>query len=134
MPEWLSRHLTARLESVQPAVDLAVLQESYIMQSILEILVINVKEGTAKKTGAAYRIPEAHCVLRNDDDTVACVGVLVIPKDLEEVAKVGQKYTASFALDVAGFGENQGRIVARLVGLTPIPPGRARSTPATATA
>lgn len=133
MPNWLNRHLSARLLSVQPAVDLAVLQESYIMQSILEILVIHVKEGKAKKTGADYRIPEAHCVLRNDDDSVAAVGLLVIPKDLEEVAKAGQKYTASFALEAASFGENQGRIVARLVGLTPIPPGRARA-PATAQA
>lgn len=90
------------------------------MQSILEILVINTKEGTSKKSGQAYRIPEAQCVLRNDDGSVAAVGVLVIPKQLEDVAKPGI-FTGSFALEAATFGENQGRIVAKLVGLTPVP-------------
>jgi hypothetical protein len=91
------------------------------MQSILQILVVNTKEGTSKKSGQPYKIPEAQCVLINDDGTVAAVGVLVIPKQLEEVAKPGT-YTGAFALEAASFGENQGRIVAKLVGLTPLPP------------
>lgn len=90
------------------------------MQSILEILVINTKSGKSKKTGNDYSIPEAQCVLKNDDGSVAAVGVLVIPKHLEEQAKPGS-YTGSFALEAATFGENQGRIVAKLVGLTPLP-------------
>lgn len=92
------------------------------MQSILEILVINVKSGDSKKTGRPFSISEAHCVLRNDDGTAGAVGVLVVPKSLEAVAKQG-KFTASFALQAASFGEQQGRIVAQLVGLTPIPDG-----------
>lgn len=95
-----------------------------IMQSILEILTIHVREGVAKRTGTAYRIPEAHCVLRNDDNTVAAVGVLIIPKDLEEQAKAGGTYTAGFTLEAGSFGENQGRIVARLASLTPVQPGQ----------
>lgn len=90
------------------------------MQSILEILAINVKEGTSKKTNAAYKIPEAQCVLRNEDGSVGGVGVLVIPKSLEAVAKPGI-FTGSFALESASYGPDQGRIVARLVGLVPVP-------------
>lgn len=121
MPNWLSRLLVARFEREHPAVDLAVSSQDVTMQSILQILAINVKEGTAKKSGQPYRIPEAQCVLKNDDGTVAAVGVLVIPKQLEESAKLGE-YTGTFALEAGTFGENQGRIVARLVGLTPLPP------------
>lgn len=97
------------------------------MQSILEILVINTKSGKSKKTGNDYSIPEAQCVLKNEDGTVAAVGVLVIPKHLEEQAKPGA-YTGSFALEAATFGENQGRIVAKLVGLTPLPADYFRKT------
>lgn len=100
------------------------------MQSILEILVINTKSGTSKKSGQAYSIPEAQCVLRNDDGSVSAVGVLVIPKHLEEVAKPGI-FTGVFALEAASYGENQGRIVAKLSGLTAVPPG-ALSKPARA--
>lgn len=131
MPNWLSRPLEARFKREFPAVDLAVTSQVHNMQSILEILVINVKEGKAKKTGADYRIPEAQCILKNEDGTVAAVGVLVIPKALEDSAKPGT-YTGTFALEAGAFGENQGRIVARLVGLTPLPPGFFRSKPATA--
>ncbi|WP_454903229.1 cellulose synthase [Variovorax gossypii] len=99
------------------------------MQSILEILVINTKTGKSKKTGNDYSIPEAQCVLRNDDQSVAAVGVLVIPKHLEDQAKPGL-FTGSFALEAATFGENQGRIVAKLVGLTPLPPSALRRQPA----
>lgn len=99
------------------------------MQSILEILMISNKSGKAKKTGNDFSINEAHCVLRNDDGSPGAVGVLVIPKILEAVAKPGM-FTGSFALQAATFGENQGRIVAALVGLTPVPPSfRAKPAP-----
>lgn len=129
VPNWLSRPLVERFMSAYPAVDLAVSSQDHFMQSILEILVVNTKSGTSKKTGNPYSIPEAQCVLRNEDNTVAAVGVLVIPKDLEAIAKPGV-YTGSFALEAATFGENQGRIVAKLVGLTPVPPNALRRQPA----
>lgn len=90
------------------------------MQSILEILLVTVKSGKSKKTGNDYAISEAHCVLRNQDGTPGAVGVLVVPKNLEEVAKPGL-FTASFGLIAGSYGETQGRIVAVLAGLVPIP-------------
>lgn len=92
------------------------------MQSILEILLVTVKSGLSKKTNAAYSISEAHCVLRNEDGTPGAVGVLVVPKALEGVAKPGL-FSASFGLVAASYGEQQGRIVAQLAGLLPLPPG-----------
>lgn len=125
MPNWLNRPLVARWVSAHPAVDMAVLSQGQTVNSILQILVVNTKAGTSKKTGQPYSIPEAQCILLNDDGSVSAVGVLVIPKQLEETAKPGT-YTGSFALEAGTFGENQGRIVARLVGLTPLPPSAVR--------
>ena len=93
------------------------------MQTILQILLINTKEGTAKKTGNAYKISEAHCVLRNEDGSAGAVGVLTIPKELESVAKPGI-FTASFALEAPTYGENQGKVVAALKGLVAVPPSQ----------
>lgn len=95
------------------------------MQTILEILVVNVKEGNAKKTGNAYKICEAHCVLRDETGAAGSVGVLTVPKDLEAAAKPGV-YTATFALEAPTYGENQGKVVAALKGLIPVPPGAFR--------
>lgn len=101
------------------------------MQSILEILLVSIKTGVSKKTNAPFSISEAHCVLRNPDGTPGAVGVLVIPKSLEASAVVGT-YTATFGLIAAGYGEQQGRIVAQLAGLTPLPPGALRRQPVAA--
>lgn len=95
------------------------------MQTILEILLINVKEGNAKKTGNPYKISEAHCVLRNEDGTAGAVGVLNIPKELEATAKPGI-FTASFAFEAPTYGENQGKVVAALKGLVSVAPGQFR--------
>lgn len=100
------------------------------MQSYLEILLVNVKTGTSKKTGNAYSIPEAHCVLRNDDGSAGAVGVLNVPKALEETAKPGL-YRASFALEASTFGDNAGKIVATLSGLTPVNAAQAFKSSAT---
>jgi len=96
------------------------------MQSIIEILAINVKEGVSKKPPhAPYKISEAHCVLRNTDGSAAAVGVLQVPKKLDEVAKVGL-FTAGFTLTAPTYGDNQGKIVAELASLTPIKPEQLR--------
>jgi hypothetical protein len=89
------------------------------MQTILEILLVNIKAGTSKKTGQAYSISEAHCVLRDETGKAGAVGVLTVPKDLEAIAVPGV-YTASFALEAPTYGENQGKVVAALRGLVPI--------------
>jgi hypothetical protein len=96
------------------------------MHTILEILVINTKEGTAKRTGNAYKIMEAHCVLRDETGKAGAVGVLTIPKALEQVAAVGL-FTASFTLEAPTYGENQGKIVASLANLVPIPASARRA-------
>ncbi len=89
------------------------------MHSVIDILVLTVKKGISKKTSNAYEITEAHCVLRDDSGAAGAVGILMIPTPLVPVAKVGL-FTASFALKAAAYGESQGRIVAELVGLTPV--------------
>jgi hypothetical protein len=89
------------------------------MQTILEILLVNTKTGTARKTGQPYSISEAHCVLRDETGKAGAVGVLTVPKDLEAIAVPGV-YTASFALEAPTYGENQGKVVAALRGLVPI--------------
>lgn len=108
--------------SVLTAVLLRRLLIGQTMQTILEILIVNTKEGTAKKTGNAYKISEAHCVLRDETGAAGAVGVLTVPKELEAVAKPGT-YTATFALEAPTYGENQGKVVAALKGLVPVPPG-----------
>ena len=90
------------------------------MQTIIEILIVTVKAGNAKKTGQPYSISEAHCVLKNDDGTPGAVGVLVVPKALEAAAVRGS-FTATFGLSAASYGDQQGRIVAVLTGLIPLP-------------
>jgi hypothetical protein len=106
----------------------AVPSKVIFMQSILEILLVTVKSGTAKKSGQPYAISEAHCVLRNPDGSPGAVGVLVVPKSLESVAVPGM-FTASFGLIAATYGEQQGRIVAQLAGLIPVPSGAMKTSP-----
>lgn len=89
------------------------------MHTVLEILLINTKEGTAKKTGQPYKISEAHCVLRDSAGKPGSVGVLTIPKALEAVAKPGL-FTAGFTLEAPTYGPDQGKVVATLASLTPI--------------
>lgn len=97
-------------------------------QSIIEVLLVTVKAGNAKKTGQPYSISEAHCVLRNDDGTPGAVGVLVVPKSLESVLTPETRgyFTASFGLQAGSYGETQGRIGAVLTGITPVPPAAMR--------
>lgn len=101
------------------------------LQSIIEILLVNKKDGVSKKTQLPWAISEAHCVLRNEDGTAGAVGVLIVPKALTEIAKPGL-YTASFGLEAASYGPDQGRIVAVLANLVPVPSNAVRRTPVTA--
>lgn len=95
------------------------------MQTILEILLVNTKTGTGKKSGQPYSISEAHCVLRDETGKAGAVGVLTVPKDLEATAKPGI-YTASFQMEAPTYGENQGKVIAVLKGLIPVPPSAFR--------
>jgi hypothetical protein len=98
------------------------LLEKTFMQSILQILAINEREFTYKSgalAGQKGKISEAHCVLLNDDGTAAAVGVLNVPKALQESAKIGT-YRAGFALEAPTYGDNQGKIIAALKSLQPV--------------
>ncbi|GEM_PF-2328685 len=90
------------------------------MQTILEILLVNTKSGNAKKSGLPYSISEAHCVLRDETGKAGAVGVLTVPKGLEAAAVPGI-YTASFAMEAPTYGEMQGKVIAVLKGLVPVP-------------
>jgi hypothetical protein len=103
------------------------------MQTILEILLVNAKEGTSKKTGQPFSIKEAHCVLRDQTGKAGAVGVLTVPKALESVAVPGT-YTASFTLDAPTYGPDQGKVIASLSGLVPLPPSAQRAPLAAAAA
>lgn len=98
------------------------------MQSIIEILLVNEKSGTSKKTNQPYKILEAHCVLRDESGKPGGVGVLTVPKALEDSARPGI-YTAGFSLEAPTFGPDQGKIVASLKTLTPLPPAMQRPQP-----
>lgn len=95
-----------------------------IFNSIIEVLLVTNKSGKAKKTGNDFSIDSAHCVLRDETGKAGAVGVLMVPKALGEVLKPGVTgmYTATFALQAGEFGENQGRIMAVLTGLTALSP------------
>lgn len=97
-------------------------------QSIIDILFVSVKAGNAKKTGLPYSITEAHCVLRNDDGTPGAVGVLAVPKFLESLITPDTRgyFTASFGLQAGTYGDTQGRIMAVLTGITPVPAAAVR--------
>lgn len=89
------------------------------MSVILEILLIDVKTGIGKASQKAYTITEAHCVMRNVDGTPAGVGVTILGREIAADAKPGL-YTCSFGLRSSTYGDDSGRIVAEIVGLTPI--------------
>lgn len=90
------------------------------MQTILEILLVNTKTGVGKKTNQPYSISEAHCVLRDETGKAGAVGVLTVPKGMEASAVPGI-YTASFAIEAPTYGDNQGKVIAVLKGLVPVP-------------
>ena len=90
------------------------------MRSILEVLKIETKSGDSAKTGKPYAISTAHCIVRNDDGSISAVGTMRIPKVFEDVAKPGV-FTASFGLATPDYGADQGKIVAQITSLTPVP-------------
>lgn len=98
------------------------------MQSIIQILKLNdPKTGTSSKTGKAYDMQDAECLLLTEDGQIDQVGVLQVPKNLREKISVGT-FRGTFAMQ-ANFASR--RIEAVLTDLTPFP---AKSAPAAAPA
>jgi hypothetical protein len=112
----------ALLSSVSGTVLLPCFLTKVSMPQILQILAITVKTGTSKKTGAAFSIPEAHCILQDETGKATGVGVYVVPKDLEATIKPGY-YTPAYEMRSSTFGDGAGQIVAAISGLTELPPG-----------
>ncbi|MGE8445688.1 MAG: hypothetical protein ACN6O1_05685 [Comamonas sp.] len=95
--------------------------------SIIEILKVGEIRSGVGKTGKAWQMQEAECILRDQDGQVVQVGVLDVPRDLIDNLRPGV-YTASFTLNAH---YQSRKIGAQLVALTPIPT-RAQPAPAVA--
>jgi hypothetical protein len=86
--------------------------------SIIQILKLNDPiKGTSQKTGRAYDIQDAECILYAEDGTVGQVGVLTIPNDLRGKVAEGT-YSGTFSMRA---DRQTRRIGSVLTGLTPIP-------------
>ncbi len=96
--------------------------------STIQILKVDpVETRKSPKDGSEYQIHTAQTALLNDDGELEKVGRLRIPEQMREKVKVGI-FRASFALEVAQWGQNKGDVIAQLVDLIPVPAKR----PATA--
>lgn len=92
------------------------------MQSMIHVFKLDeVKKGISKKTGNPYEIHTAQTALIDAQGNVDTVGVLDIPPDLRGKVTAG-RFTATFAMKT---NFQNGRIEAALVGLLPVPDGKA---------
>lgn len=88
----------------------------------ITILAINLRSGTSKKTGRAYEIHEAQCVLESFSDKGAEIHVGMINLTDGQVKQVDGKFPSDWIAEFAlgqGMGQDAGRIVARIVNLVP---------------
>ncbi|MFM0508632.1 cellulose synthase [Paraburkholderia sp. RL17-373-BIF-A] len=93
----------------------------------LTIIAINVRTGTSQKTGRAYTLHEAQCILEQSKEGVSnvVVGVINLPDALAKEASPGD-FLAEFALE-QGYGQDAGRLVPRITSL--VPHGNLRAQP-----
>lgn len=66
------------------------------MKSVLQIIKVN-QARSGVKNDRQWKMQDAECILFNEDGTVDAVGVLMIPKDLQDKVSEG-KYEATFIL------------------------------------
>ncbi|MFM0649781.1 cellulose synthase [Paraburkholderia bryophila] len=85
----------------------------------LTILAINTRSGVAKASGRPYTIREAQCILEQSKEGASSVVVGVVNLS-EELAKdrMPGDYLAEFELAQGG-GNDSGKLVPRIVSLTP---------------
>lgn len=76
------------------------------------------EEKTSPKDQSKYMVYTAQTALLNDAGELVKVGRLRIPEKLREIVKVGT-FRASFALEVAQWGQSKGDVIAALTGLIP---------------
>jgi len=88
--------------------------------STIQVLKVDTPEEKTGKDGSKYTIRTAQTALLTDEGKLDKVGRLRIPDRLAEVVKDGV-FRASFALEVAQWGQNKGDVIATLTGLIPVP-------------
>lgn len=89
--------------------------------STIQVLKVDTpEEKTSPKDGSKYMVHTAQTALLLDDGTLDKVGRLRIPEALRAVVAVGI-FRATFALEVAQWGQNKGDVIATLTGLVPVP-------------
>ena len=95
------------------------------MKSVLQIIKVN-QARSGVKNDRAWKMQDAECILFNEDGTVDAVGVLMIPKDLQDKVAEG-KYEATFILRPNMASR---RIEAQIATLVPLAkPGTAPAAP-----
>jgi len=99
--------------------------------STLNVLVVEKREVTSRKSGQKFNFVTARCALLNDAGEVTTVGALRVPPALEEKVKPGI-FRAGFALQVPDWGDEKGDIVAVLTDVTPVQLRAAGPAPAAA--
>jgi len=88
--------------------------------STIQVLKVDPVETKPKKDGSGtYDVRTAQTALLLDDGTLDKVGRLRIPEKMADQVKVGT-FRASFALEVAQWGQNKGDVIATLTGLMPV--------------
>lgn len=88
--------------------------------STIQVLKVDApEEKTSPKDGSKYTVHTAQTALLLDDGSLDKVGRLRIPEKMRDVVKVGT-FRASFALEVAQWGQNKGDVIATLTGLLPV--------------
>ncbi|RQV18150.1 cellulose synthase [Burkholderia cenocepacia] len=102
--------------------------------SILQIVPV---EGVSKKTGAPFKLYEAHCMLEKSSDqgTTIRVGTLVLSD--EQVEHIGDRVPGDWIVDFElqpGFGMEKGRLVPRIISMVPYGVPKAKAAAAGVTA
>ncbi|MFM2276395.1 MAG: hypothetical protein RL211_2267 [Pseudomonadota bacterium] len=87
--------------------------------STIQVLKVDPVEKKQGKDGGEYEVHTAQTALLLDDGTLDKVGRLRIPSYLRDKVTVGI-FRASFALEVAQWGQNKGDVIASLTGLVPM--------------
>lgn len=89
--------------------------------NVIEILLVEDKQSKKPNAqGVLSTWKEARAVLRKEDGTVATVGRLRVPRDLEGQVTTGT-FTCSFGLGVADYGDSKGDILPVITAITPVP-------------
>lgn len=83
--------------------------------ALIQIIKVN-EPRSGTKNDRAWKMQDAECLLLDEDGQPTQVGVLMLPKHLQEVTRPGT-YTGSFALSA---GLRDRRIEAILTGLVPV--------------